>query len=236
MPSQVERFFKSQSNMDIRIHLDREQPTYTNEDVVSSHVILSNGAQLDMTAIMIKLSGSATSRLNSGKLTQSHQVCSLLPSFHCQGADQMRCSFLKGTNKYSLQVSARVGSRLARWLSLRENMLFHFRSGWVVDFLPCISIRYTIYSLNPGIMQFPQVSECYKASPTQVSGKRPAGRRTHHLLRKLPPSSGGKSTPEEIKYFLEATVRQDGILCRTQKAVEYSAPEGRAWSVLTLMN
>lgn len=114
MPFQVERFFKSPSNMDIQIHLDREQPTYTNEDVVSGHVILINGAQLDIAAITIKLSGSATSRLNSGKLTQSHQVCSLIPFLRSQGAYQMQFSFLKGPNKYSLQVGARVGSHLAR--------------------------------------------------------------------------------------------------------------------------
>lgn len=89
MPSQVERFLKSPSDMDIRIHLDGEQPTYTNEDVVSGHVMLRNGAQLDITAITIKLSGSATSRLNSNKLTQSHQVCSLVLSFHRQNANLM---------------------------------------------------------------------------------------------------------------------------------------------------
>ncbi|EYE91870.1 uncharacterized protein EURHEDRAFT_463772 [Aspergillus ruber CBS 135680] len=160
--------------MDIRIHLDREQPTYTNEDVVSGHVMLRNGAQLDITAITIKLSGSATSRLNSNKLTQSHQL-------------------------FERTEQAFPPSQYATWFTSRK-----------------VTIPPGEHAF-PFSIRFPQVSECYKAT-TDVCGKRPASRRTHHLLRKLPPSSGDKTTPEEIKYFLEATVRPDGILCRTQKA------------------
>ncbi|BCR87765.1 uncharacterized protein ACHE_40329S [Aspergillus chevalieri] len=127
----------------------------------------------------MKLSGSATSRLDSGKLTQSHQlfgrVEQVFPPDKC-----------------------------AAWFTSRT-----------------VTIPPGEHAF-PFSIRFPQVSECYKTSPTDVSGKRPGGRRKHHLLRKLPPSSGGKTTPEEIKYFLEATVRQDGILRRTQKAVELS--------------
>jgi len=114
MPSQVERFFKSPSLMDIRIQLDREHSAYTNEDVVSGHVILNNDVQFDIAAITMKLSGSATSRLDSGKLTQSHQVCSLTPFLIFKWADPIQCSFLAGLNKYSFQISARLGSHLAR--------------------------------------------------------------------------------------------------------------------------
>ncbi|QKX54175.1 uncharacterized protein TRUGW13939_01259 [Talaromyces rugulosus] len=41
---------------------------------------------------------------------------------------------------------------------------------------------------------------------------------SHHLMRNLPPSTGDKSSPEEIKYVLEATVQQDGLIRRTRKA------------------
>jgi hypothetical protein len=62
--------------MDIQIQLDRKPPIYTNEDVISGRVILRSDAQMDIATITINLSGTATSRLDLGKLTESHKVYS----------------------------------------------------------------------------------------------------------------------------------------------------------------
>ncbi|KAE8389103.1 hypothetical protein BDV23DRAFT_173412 [Aspergillus alliaceus] len=75
--------------MDIQILLDKMHPVYTNQDQVSGHVILRNEAELDIATITIKLSGSATSRLDSGKLTESHELFTrseqILPPGNCAG-------------------------------------------------------------------------------------------------------------------------------------------------------
>ncbi|KAA8644639.1 uncharacterized protein ATNIH1004_008845 [Aspergillus tanneri] len=156
MLSRVERFFESPSRMDLRIQLKKEQPVYTNEDEVSGHVVLRNEAEVDITKITIKLSGSATSRLDSGKLTELHELFKrnkqVFPPSHC-----------------------------ASW----------FTSGDL--------------TVSPGehafpfSIRFPQVSECYKAHTTDIARKRSASRQPRHLLRKLPPSTGDRTTPEEIK-------------------------------------
>ncbi|KAL4874999.1 hypothetical protein BJY04DRAFT_224507 [Aspergillus karnatakaensis] len=66
-------------------------------------------------------------------------------------------------------------------------------------------------------LKFPHASQCYKS--TNLAGKQSSARRAHHLLRRLPPSSGDKRSPEEIKYTLEAAVRQDGLIDGTHKAI-----------------
>lgn len=38
-------------------------------------------------------------------------------------------------------------------------------------------------------------------------------------MRKLPPSTGDSSSPEEIKYVLEATIRQDGVIRAPRRTV-----------------
>jgi hypothetical protein len=73
MLPQVERLFKS-PRMEIQISLDREQAVYTNKDEILGHVILRNETQVDINSITIRLSGSATSRLDVGRATETHQV------------------------------------------------------------------------------------------------------------------------------------------------------------------
>ncbi|GFF39343.1 hypothetical protein IFM51744_04095 [Aspergillus udagawae] len=65
---------------------------------------------------------------------------------------------------------------------------------------------------------FPQVMECYKSSTADAARNQLGSRQPHHLLRNLPPSSGNKYTPEEIRYTLEASVVQPGLIRRTHKA------------------
>ncbi|KAK1147888.1 hypothetical protein N8T08_000403 [Aspergillus melleus] len=60
--------------------------------------------------------------------------------------------------------------------------------------------------------------ECYKNSTADAARKQAAAREPSHLIRKLPPSSGNKCTPNEIKYTLEASVVQQRLLRRTQRA------------------
>ncbi|KAG2004004.1 hypothetical protein GB937_009241 [Aspergillus fischeri] len=126
------------SRVDIQIQLDRKPPVYTNEDVISGCVILRSETEMDIATITINLTGTATSRLDSGKLTESHK--------------------------------------------------------------------------------FPKVTECYKSSTADAARNQSASRQPRHLLRKLPPSSGNKYTPEEIEYTLEASIVQQGLIRRTHKA------------------
>jgi hypothetical protein len=73
MLPQVERLFKP-PRMEIQISLDREQAVYTNKDEVCGHVILRNDSQVDINSITIRMLGSATSRLDAGRVTETHQV------------------------------------------------------------------------------------------------------------------------------------------------------------------
>ncbi|RAH61714.1 hypothetical protein BO85DRAFT_483739 [Aspergillus piperis CBS 112811] len=74
----------------------------------------------------------------------------------------------------------------------------------------------------PFSIMFPHVSECYKGSTRDAVHTRSANRQLHHLLRKLPPSSGNFNTPEEIRYSLEAIITQNGLMYRTYRSVEYT--------------
>lgn len=76
MLPKMARFLGPPSRMDIQIQLDKKDPVYTNDDQVSGRVILYNEAEVDIATITIRLSGAATSRLRSEKLTESHEVCS----------------------------------------------------------------------------------------------------------------------------------------------------------------
>ncbi|OJZ82949.1 hypothetical protein ASPFODRAFT_700856 [Aspergillus luchuensis CBS 106.47] len=70
----------------------------------------------------------------------------------------------------------------------------------------------------PFSIMFPHVSECYKGSTRDAVHTRSANRQLHHLLRKLPPSSGNFNTPEEIRYSLEAIITQNGLMYRTYRS------------------
>eukprot|EP00918_Siedleckia_nematoides_P008962 GHVU01019616.1.p1 GENE.GHVU01019616.1~~GHVU01019616.1.p1 ORF type:complete len:113 (+),score=3.51 GHVU01019616.1:392-730(+) len=71
MLSQVDRFLGASPCMDVRIHLCKESSAGT----VAGQVVLASDTQLDIATVAIRLSGSATSRVHSGRLTESHQVC-----------------------------------------------------------------------------------------------------------------------------------------------------------------
>lgn len=71
MLSQVDRLLGASPCMDVRIHLCKE----SSADAVAGQVVLASDTQLDIATVAIKLSGSATSRVHSGRLTESHQVC-----------------------------------------------------------------------------------------------------------------------------------------------------------------
>ncbi|GAB1199000.1 hypothetical protein APSETT444_008332 [Aspergillus pseudonomiae] len=60
--------------MDLQVRLDQEWGAYTEKDTVSGHLIFRNKAPVNISTITVKLSGIATSRLNSGRYVESHQV------------------------------------------------------------------------------------------------------------------------------------------------------------------
>ncbi|KAL5050277.1 hypothetical protein BDW71DRAFT_203676 [Aspergillus fruticulosus] len=166
--------------MDIKIHLCREPPIYTAADEVSGHVILTTATQVDISAVTVRLSGVASSRLRSLRVIETHQIVDirerLFPPTACASSFTSRCA------------TAAAGKHI-----------FAF------------SIR------------LPQETQCSKTTGTfPVNEKQTsmsANRKTH-LLRKLPPSTGAGSSPEEIKYVLEASVRRDGIILGAKKATE----------------
>ncbi|KAL3481558.1 hypothetical protein BJX99DRAFT_253480 [Aspergillus californicus] len=173
MLSQVERMLGS-SRMDVQIQL-REPAVYSNEDEISGHVILTAAAQLDISTVEVKLSGSAVSRLDSRRSTESHQLFKI--------SDQIFPPEKCATSFTSRAVTVPPGEH---------------------------SFAFSI--------RFPQASQCYGASSAPFPSRRIASRQTH-LLRRLPPSSGTRTTPEEIKYTLEAIVRQTGIISGTHRTI-----------------
>lgn len=109
MLSRVARLLGYPSNMEIQIELDERKPFYTNEDRVIGHVILRNDTEVDIATITISLSGQAISRLDSGKLTESHKVCAAITAL---GSDKLTLPKKSSSNemsKYSRPAIASVG-------------------------------------------------------------------------------------------------------------------------------
>ncbi|KAL4798789.1 hypothetical protein BDV19DRAFT_356148 [Aspergillus venezuelensis] len=170
MLSQVERLFISPSRMDVRIHLCKEPPVYSCEEDVAGYVIIDSDAQIDVSNISIELSGVATSRLRSGKVTESHELVriseQLFPPIKCAGS-------------FSRAFTAPPGEHVF-----------------------------------PFSIKLPQAAQCHRLTATydQETNKR------YRYQQRLPPSTGNSSSPEEIKYTLETTIRQDGLIRGTKKA------------------
>ncbi|KAL4931098.1 uncharacterized protein BDV17DRAFT_289093 [Aspergillus undulatus] len=78
-----------------------------------------------------------------------------------------------------------------------------------------IKVRFHSYfSISPAISGLSSPQQRSATSP-----RRPQLRtQAPHLMRKLPPSTGDGSSPEEIKYVLEATLRQDGVIRAPRRA------------------
>ncbi|KAL4978117.1 hypothetical protein BDW66DRAFT_149545 [Aspergillus desertorum] len=73
-------------------------------------------------------------------------------------------------------------------------------------------------------IRLPQATQCSKTTSTSPAYEQQISMSTSrktHLLRKLPPLTGASSSPEEIKYVLEASVRRDGVIRGTKKASRY---------------
>ncbi|KAL4735082.1 hypothetical protein BDV11DRAFT_174159 [Aspergillus similis] len=163
--------------MDVKIRLSREPPIYSAADEISGHVILTTATQVDISAVSIWLSGASTSRLNSLRLVETHQIVDtreqLFPPAACASS---------------------FTSRSATVLAGRHSFAFSLR--------------------------LPQATQCSKTAGTfsasRQRGSTSTGGKTH-LLRRLPPSTGASSSPEEIKYVLEASVRRDGIIRGSKK-------------------
>ncbi|KAL4940395.1 hypothetical protein BDV06DRAFT_196715 [Aspergillus oleicola] len=170
MLSQVERLFISPSRMDVRIHLRKEPPVYSCEDDVAGYVVLTSDTQIDVSNISIKLSGVATSRLRSGRATESHQLVriseQLFPPTKC-------------ANSFSRAFTAPPGEHVF-----------------------------------PFSIKLPQAVQCHRLTATydQQTNKK------YQFQPQLPPSTGNRSSSEEVTYILETTIRQDGLIRGTKKA------------------
>ncbi|KAL4929537.1 uncharacterized protein BDV17DRAFT_261141 [Aspergillus undulatus] len=172
MLSQVERLI-APSRIDVRIHLCRQPPAYGAGDEIAGNVVLACGSQVDISSISIKLSGLATSRVQSGRLTESHQLCKITEQLF----PPTKCS----TSFTPRAVTVPPGEHVF-----------------------------------PFSIKFPQAAQCHRSTASSCEQ-----RKSHlhtQLQRGLPPSTGGSRSPDEVKYVLETTVRQDGLIRATKRA------------------
>lgn len=70
-------YFVPTSRMDLQIELDKPEPTYTNNDCVTGHVILNLDSPVDISQITVTLLGRSVSRMERSSHTECHQVCFL---------------------------------------------------------------------------------------------------------------------------------------------------------------
>lgn len=61
--------------MEVELKLNQEDSTYTPRDTISGEVILHNDSAADLSTVVLKLSGTAISRLSHTSRTETHQVC-----------------------------------------------------------------------------------------------------------------------------------------------------------------
>ncbi|KNG83637.1 hypothetical protein ANOM_007200 [Aspergillus nomiae NRRL 13137] len=166
--------------MDLQVRLDQEWGAYTEKDTVSGHLIFRNKAPVNISTITVKLSGIATSRLNSGRYVESHQL------------------FQRFQNVFPPQKITEIP--VSRSLTVGSGT-----------------------HIFPFSLTFPATSECHKISldeskPNQsCTGFLHRKNKTHHLLRKLPPSTGDTLSAWEVRYFLDVTITKTGILKGVEK-------------------
>lgn len=60
--------------MEVEIKLDQEDSVYTPRDTISGEVVLHSDSAADLSTVVLKLSGTATSRLSHTNRTETHQV------------------------------------------------------------------------------------------------------------------------------------------------------------------
>ncbi|KAB8220562.1 uracil phosphoribosyltransferase-domain-containing protein [Aspergillus novoparasiticus] len=80
--------------MDLQMRLDRERGAYTEKDTVSGHLFLRNKVPVNISTIIVKLSGIATSRLSSGKYVESHQLEGLQEKITVIGGSRISDGFV----------------------------------------------------------------------------------------------------------------------------------------------
>ncbi|KAJ5143348.1 uncharacterized protein N7515_002135 [Penicillium bovifimosum] len=64
----------SQSPLAVELRLDQKEAVYTDLDTVTGEIILCSESPADISSIVLTLSGTATSRLNNGRRTESHNL------------------------------------------------------------------------------------------------------------------------------------------------------------------
>lgn len=60
--------------MEVELRLDQADYAYTSRDMVSGEVILHNDSAADLSSVVLKLSGTTTSRLSHTSRTETHEV------------------------------------------------------------------------------------------------------------------------------------------------------------------
>ncbi|CAG8026349.1 unnamed protein product [Penicillium salamii] len=60
--------------MEVELKLNQEDSTYTPRDTISGEVILHNDSAADLSTVVLKLSGTAISRLSHTSRTETHQI------------------------------------------------------------------------------------------------------------------------------------------------------------------
>lgn len=60
--------------MEVEIKLDQADSVYTPRDTISGEVVLHSESAADLSTVVLKLSGTAISRLSHTSRTETHQV------------------------------------------------------------------------------------------------------------------------------------------------------------------
>jgi hypothetical protein len=110
------------SKMDVQIQLDKREATYTNQDTVSGRLILHARSSVDISGIQVTLSGSALSRLHSGRRTESHQAGSGYGMSAACANHPLSC-FIKRSESFLLLLKEIL--TWLRSLSVTEHTSFH---------------------------------------------------------------------------------------------------------------
>jgi hypothetical protein len=97
----------SHAPMEVELKLDQKDRVYTHRDAVSGQVILCTESAADLSTVVLKLSGTAISRLSHSSRTETHQVCvkMVLFKYFKLGILTHNVRFLKSLSGSSLQIS-----------------------------------------------------------------------------------------------------------------------------------
>ncbi|KAE8412021.1 hypothetical protein BDV36DRAFT_288243 [Aspergillus pseudocaelatus] len=129
----------------------------------------------------------------------------------------------------TVKLSGIATSRLSSGKYIESHQLFQrFQNVFPPHKMPDMPLSKTLTvgsgtHIFPFSLTFPSTSECHKISLDEIkpnpscTGFLYRKNRTHHLLRRLPPSTGDTLSAWEVRYFLDVAVTKTGLLKGVEK-------------------